>query len=119
MTEIITEQVLINEDANYEVNVSIAWTWVDNGIGSYEFWGTPGVDVRMELEFDGFYIDSVVFDEEFGGGVSWTMTQEDKEHHPELWKSVEEWVEAAIEELDPPEADYYDDEYYTMDLDYE
>ena len=118
MTEIITEIELYNEEANYEVSVSVSWEWVDNGIGTYEFWGTPSIDVRMELEQSGFYIDSVSFDEECGGGVAWTMEHADKTQHPKLWKEIELWVEDQVAELDPPEAyygededDYYDERY--------
>ena len=108
MTEIITDTILTNEDEGYDVEVSVGWTWVDNGIGAYEFWGTPSMDIRMELELEWFYIESISFDEEFSGGPSWTMERSEKDKYPELWAKVEAWVESEVENLDRPEIDYYD-----------
>lgn len=41
----------------------VSGKWVDNGIGSYEFWGFCGTDRRMEFEISDVKIHSAEDDE--------------------------------------------------------
>lgn len=117
MTEIITEHELVNEEASYEVKISVNWSWVDNGIGHYEWWGSSEFQTKMELEVESFYIECVTVNEEYSGVVSYTVTRDEKDEFTGLWADVEAWVNSEVEELDAPEV-YYDDDDYDYHDDY-
>ena len=57
---------------------------VDNGIGHYEFWGSPGYDSRIEPELDEITLDEYSFWDEDGNEI--TEQIEDPE------KILQEWI---------------------------
>ena len=64
---------------------------VDNGIGAYEFWGAPGVDIRLCLESDCCGGD--VFDD-----PECTKPYEFEPDDDRYEQDVPPWVEDKIEE---------------------
>lgn len=105
MTEIITEHIIVGD--GFEANVSVAWEWVDYGIGGYEYWGTPGIDVRMMLETTGFFVEEVVmYDDDNNVEEIIPNTPEMRELFPDEFAAIFEWVAEEVAKLSPPDEDY-------------
>ena len=109
MTEVTTIHELETEDKEtyITIEVEVSWSWVDNSIGSYEFWGTPGIHTQYDLEMSDYYINSFTIEDESTVG-HYENTKESKEKYPDVWKMIEEKTESLVENIDPPENEYAD-----------
>jgi len=81
------EHVLANyEETKISLEVTFSGRWVDEGIGSYEYWGFKGVDVDWQYEVE--ELDDVV-DED---GNDWSDRITDSEYE-EIVRQCEEYGE--------------------------
>ena len=112
MTEVISEHEFSDsfDDSSYFVaSVSVAWNWEDCGIGHYEFWGTVGYDVNMQLEFDSYFVETIdIYDSEDTLVQSIENTQQNRNLYEDIFKFVIDYVDDQVNNIEPPE-DYYED----------
>lgn len=116
MSEVLTEHEITGSfDSNsyFVAAVSVAWKWEDCGIGHYEFWGTLGNDVNMQLEFDGFFVETIdVYDENDSLVQTIENTEKNRNLYEDVFDFVISYVDDEVNDIEPP------DEYYEG-LDYE
>jgi len=90
-------------DYCYDATYTVDWVLEDQGIGAYEFWGSPGVDSHMEWTPSDLWVDSIkVYEIEDGGLISNLTGDEVYLENPWIEK-VEGWCCYHAERLDGPE----------------
>jgi len=107
--ETYTEHIVDNSldaESYFVAKVSATWSWSDNGVGFYEFWGTPGHHEDWGWEYEGYFIEEVaVFNNEEELVVSLTHSVDNSiaPEHEDIWNAVNEMVCEEMESLDPPD----------------
>ena len=115
--------------SEFDVTAEFEASWVDNGIGHYEFWGAKGFDSRLEWEVEEIYppefdcdVEQVIADNIKARGWFWRwwnpafwvvfantlrgVEQAMKDFDPE---DLRDDAEKETENMDPPCQDDYED----------
>ena len=120
MTEVMTEHAFtdsFDSESYFIASVSVAWKWEDCGIGHYEFWGTVGNDVNMQLEFDGYYIEAIeIYDSDDVLTKSLENNDNNRQSFADIFDFVTRYVDDEVDNLDAPDDYYMEDEYNEYDV---
>ena len=112
MSEIITEHEIggsFDSDSYFVSSVSVVWKWEDCGIGHYEFWGTVGYDTNMQLEFDGFFVETIdVYDSTDTLVQSIQNTEKNRSLYEDIFEFVIDYVDDEVSGIEPPD-EYYEE----------
>ena len=104
----------------FTAEVSVEFVLEDEGIGSYEFWGTTYYDENYQYNPSSFFIEEIILitDEE-GETIMEQVpnTPENKtEENEYLWDQVASKIEGMLDDIDTPDA--CDDADVVYDYDY-
>lgn len=98
---------------DYEVSYNADVKMVDNGIGSYEYWGQKCIDSRIEAECQSIEVDGI-----YNIDADAPVTGELFKDLAEIFEDEDELFRAAEDDYEPGDEDpaYFDDEPNNFDF---
>ena len=99
---IIEDEFLVNYF--FSAKVGCEWNIVDNGIGYYEFWGTPGYQTTQDLELNTYEIQELTIIDIKNDIVLFDNEWDESKIPKDLMEQIYICVDSQVSELEPDDA---------------